>query len=125
MVRGEPMRSTSARDAASDLTPTSTVAEALRHLDLCRREAAVVMEGATPVGVVTRARLERLQRAHPQASAQLRDVMDLECVSINPAAGELETLRAYSAGAWDSLRRRRPCAKVTLARRAASLGGPA
>ena len=107
------------------LRPSSTVAEATLELLRRREPAAVVLEDGRPVGVITLVALCGQYGRTPAPQAPLADVMAFECVALDPAAGVTETLRTYTQAAWDSLRRRRPCAPETISRRELAFrGGP-
>lgn len=69
-------------------------------------DAAVVLDGHQPVGVVTAAAL-----AGRKPDTPIGDVMDLELVPIDPRADEHGTLVAYEGAASRSLLRRHPCAE--------------
>ena len=101
----------------SQLAPTSTVAEAVAFLDRTGQFAVVVSERGEPVGVVTRVALRGQPGHRPRPAAVLADVMDFEVIALDPASDTAMTTGAYREAAWHSLRRRRPSAEDTVARR--------
>ena len=101
----------------SQLAPTSTVAEAVAFLDRTGQFAVVVSERGEPVGVVTRVVLHGQPGHRPRPAAVLADVMDFEVIALDPASDTAMTTGAYREAAWHSLRRRRPSAEDTVARR--------
>ena len=108
------------RALARALSPTSTVTEAKVLLALSQADAALVTDDGRPVGVATEAALRGWPGRSPHESALIADVMDLEVVSIPPGADVRQTLAVYRDAAWQSLRRRRPCASEVMARREAA-----
>jgi hypothetical protein len=104
-------------ETISQLAPTSTVAEAVAFLDRTGQFAVVVSERGEPVGVVTRVALRGQPGHRPRPAALLADVMDFEVIALDPASDTATTTGAYREAAWHSLRRRRPAADDTVARR--------
>lgn len=103
------------------VTPETTVGTVFYSLAASGRDAALVVDDGVPVGVVTRRALHGRPGAVPRRDAEVRDVMDWECVHTDPGADASSTLHTYTDAAWISLRRRGPCGDDALARRAAAL----
>ena len=99
------------------LEQNMTVADAKTALAATGEDAAIVMYGSTPLGVITMATLRGRQGRVPCSEALLTDVMDLEIVHIEPDADLEQTLHAYREAAWKSSTRRHPCADETVSRR--------
>lgn len=104
------------------LTCQCTVGDARSALAALGQDAAVVMDGSRPVGVITAKALRGFPGHVPHTGALLGDVMDFEAVEVDPGAEVLETMKRYTDASWESLRRRRPCAVDTLTRRAGAFG---
>ena len=97
-------------DAASSISPSTSVSDALARMERMRQRATVVMDGDRPVGVITAIALRGRGHTIPTA-AEVQEVMDLEVVHVDPSFDVEETLRTYRDAAWNSVKRRRPFAK--------------
>lgn len=106
------------------VTPSATVAQVLSSLAASGRDAALVVDDDVPVGVVTRSALVGEPGAVPRRDAEVRDVMNWECVRSDPGDDVSATLHHYTEAAWTSLRRRGPCGEEAIARRAAAFEHP-
>ena len=100
-----------------ELQWTSSVAMAREVLEQTGARAAVVYQRERPIGIVTERALRGDGDREPRPDAMVTDVMYLEVVPVHPSMGTHATLDAYTNAAWQSLRRRRPRAETTVARR--------
>jgi predicted transcriptional regulator len=88
---------------------STTVYESKAIVSTSDEPAFVVLDGDTPMGVITAARL----RSEPNSPRRtVADVMDYDVVAIDHGDDIVETMRAYDRAGWASLRRRQPFAPV-------------
>ena len=89
------------------LPAEATVREAKRMLSASPAPAFVVTDEDRPVGVIT---ADRLRATTDSLRRTVADAMDFEVVPVDHGCDVVQTMRAYEAAGWASLRRRKPFA---------------